>query len=339
MPSGINGLLMKLDTEFIKLPLRFDVARLTEEATAFDEDAWRKHPTGYAGNSALLLISRNGEQNDDFSGPMKPAPALGSCPYMQQVLASFQTVYGRSRLMRLDPLSKVPMHADINYHWKNRVRIHIPIVTDPEISFICNDKSVHMAAGEAWIFNSWEQHTVINPTQVTRTHLVADTSGTPEFWRMVSNSERPFGFAQQKIPETRFVAYEPGKQVTLSTEQFTHPMIMSPGEVDGLAMELLSELEHKDNVTAQAFTQLVHEFRFRWRTTWYMYGPTQAGYARFQTIINSTRANLKNYPSLFLQSNGTKAANVFDTWFLDAALNVEQLVNPASSRTAVSNNQ
>jgi len=35
---------MLLDTEFIKLPLRFDVDRLAEEVSQFSEDEWRPHP-------------------------------------------------------------------------------------------------------------------------------------------------------------------------------------------------------------------------------------------------------------------------------------------------------
>lgn len=69
---------------------------------------------------------------------MKATPALERCPYIKQVLASFQTVFGRSRLMRLAPFSEVPQHAGINYHWKTRVRIHVPVITDPDVQFICN---------------------------------------------------------------------------------------------------------------------------------------------------------------------------------------------------------
>ena len=71
---------------------------------------------------------------------MRPTPHLAKLPYVRQVLASFGVVWGRSRLMRLDPGAVVPEHADINYHWFYRVRVHIPIFTRPEVLFHCGNE-------------------------------------------------------------------------------------------------------------------------------------------------------------------------------------------------------
>ena len=97
---------MKLDTEFYKLPLRFDSDRLVEEVSAFTEDEWRPHPSGFEGNTALILVSAHGSQNDDMQGPMQPTDKLARCPYIRQIFTSFETVIGRSRLMRLAPRSE-----------------------------------------------------------------------------------------------------------------------------------------------------------------------------------------------------------------------------------------
>ncbi len=48
---------MRLDSEFYQLPLCFDAARLQEEVAQFKEKDWLVHPTGFAGNSALILIN------------------------------------------------------------------------------------------------------------------------------------------------------------------------------------------------------------------------------------------------------------------------------------------
>jgi len=196
---------------------------------------------------------------------------------------------------------------------------------------------VHMAAGEAWIFDSWKQHTVINPTETTRVHLVADTSGTPEFWRMVAGSERPFGCTQGRMLEARSVPYDPGISPVLATEQFTHPMIMSPGELDGLTTELLSELVPGEDAAIKDFIQLVNEFRWYWRSVWLVYGPTDQGWKQFQAIIESTRARLTDLPDLFLRSNGTSAATVLNAWVLNAALDAEQFMNNPATMGVGSN--
>lgn len=195
-------------------------------------------------------------------------------------------------------------------------------------------KSIHMATGKAWIFDAWKQHMVVNPTETTRVHLVADTSGTPEFWRMVAGSERPFGRTQNTILETRSASYDPGKFPALATEQFTHPVIMSPGELDGLTAEILSELGDGDAAAIEAFTQLVNEFRWYWRSVWLMYGPTEQGWKQFQAIIGSTRARLNDFPELSLRSNGTSAASILTAWVLNAALDADQFRNSSVAMEA-----
>src|SRR5262249_22731831 len=144
---------MKLDTEFRKLPLRFDAERLAAEVAQLGPAEWRGHPQGHKGNTAVPLIAVNGDPaNDDVRGPMRPTPLLARCPYVRQVLASLGTVLGRTRLMRIAGQGEATAHVDTNYYWMQRVRVHVPVVTFPEVEFVCGGRSLHMAAGECWIF-------------------------------------------------------------------------------------------------------------------------------------------------------------------------------------------
>ncbi|MBL4673207.1 MAG: aspartyl/asparaginyl beta-hydroxylase domain-containing protein [Arenicella sp.] len=176
---------MKLDQPFIRLPFRFDVDRLKSELDQLEGQHWMAHPNRIRGNAAIALVSRNGENNDDFIGHMKVTPHLQRCDYMQQVMASFGEVLARSRLMRLAAKSEVSEHVDFNYHWYSRVRIHIPITTNPDVLFYCGDEKINMRAGECWIFDSWRRHKVVNNSSENRVHLVIDTSGSSRFWRML----------------------------------------------------------------------------------------------------------------------------------------------------------
>ena len=82
---------MRLDTEFTRLPLRADAAQLAAEVSRIPEAAWRPHPQGYAGNSALALIAVDGDANSDaVYGPMRPTPHLATLPYLQQLLAALR---------------------------------------------------------------------------------------------------------------------------------------------------------------------------------------------------------------------------------------------------------
>ena len=182
---------MRLPRPFYRLPVRFDVERLRAEVGRLPDSAWVPHPNGIEGNSSVRLISVDGGENDAVAGRMLPTPHLLATPYIRQLLASFGVVWSRSRLMRLAPGAAVPLHADIDHHWFSRVRVHIPVQTHPDVAFQCGDERVHMAAGEAWLFDNWRLHRVDNPTSTERIHLVADTSGTALFWRLVAQVETP----------------------------------------------------------------------------------------------------------------------------------------------------
>jgi hypothetical protein len=331
---------MKLDTEFCKLPLRFDVERLVEEISVFGESEWQPHPSDYKGNTALILISSRGGQNDAFLGPMLPTPHLARCPYLQQVLASFNTVFGRSRLMRLGGQSQVPEHSDIGYHWYNRVRIHVPIITNPDIRFYCNDKDVHMAAGEAWIFDSWKMHKVVNPTHQTRVHLVADTAGSAAFWDLVARSERPFDPVNSRSTEPRLISYQPGLQVKLLTEKYTHSVIMPPGEMDALTVDLLMDIRRREEVdpaARDAFIDVVERLRHDWRSTWTLVGAERTEWTRYENLLQEARrriAQINRPMSLF--SNSASAVDVFMNRILVAAFNPAVAADPADDNSAPS---
>ncbi len=199
---------MELPSDLLKLPLQFDSERLAYEIAQIPRSEWTRNPSGLPGNSALILVSVNGEINDDFaiSGPMQTTKHLMACPYMQQVFVSLDAPISRSRLMRLAPGAAAGMHLDARYHWFRRIRIHVPIITNPAARFTCNGQTIHMAAGEAWTFNSAKPHAAENPADQGRINLVIDTKGSDTLNKLIQNSEQ--------LP-TRFIPYEPDKKPEL----------------------------------------------------------------------------------------------------------------------------
>ncbi len=271
---------MKLPREFIRLPLLFDAKRMADEVAAMPSQAWQAHPTNYAGNSAVPLISVNGEANDFFAGPMGETAWLQQSPYLRQVLSQFQVVFGRSRLMGLRGGSQVPRHSDINYHWFQRVRIHIPIVTFPDVTFHCHDQVIHMGRGEAWIFDNWKLHHVINPTTELRVHLVADTLGSAAFWKMVEQS------LVAPVQEANLVEFDPSLHPELSLEQFNTPDVMHPAEVELLSEDLITDLlasgDRNPAELVERFNSAVRAFCQDWRALWALYGEEQQSWDHYQ---------------------------------------------------------
>jgi hypothetical protein len=295
---------MKLTQPFFRLPIRFDVARLRAEIEALPAGAWAKHPNELRGNSALRLISVNGGENDDVFGLMQPTAHLRQCLYLRQVLSSFEVVWHRSRLMRLDAHSTVPEHADINYLWFYRVRMHIPIITRPEVRFHCGGQSVHMAPGEAWIFDNWRLHHVENPTDETRIHLVADTSGTAAFWQLVSRSGAP----DSNLP------YRSDLDAAPLTERVLPTPVMSPAEVDLLLADFRGELVPRNN-SPEARAQLaryhwmLQGFCFDWRQLYALHGESARGRREYGEILERLRGASRSLADGFMMRTNSVAAH------------------------------
>ncbi len=310
---------MKLARNFYRLPVRFDVERLRTEVEALPADAWSRHPSEYEGNTAARLITVGGAQNDLTSGEMRPTPALLASPYLQQMLASFGTVWSRSRLMRIDGGGSVPPHSDMNHHWFTRVRLHIPVTTRPEVRFHCGDESVHMAAGEAWIFDNWRQHKVVNPASDARIHLVADTSGTSAFWNLVArgqaeNFERP-------NPDAKLIAFDAAARPILLTERVNAAPVMPPAEVEQLAFDLLADLapmdQRPESVAAVGkFVNLIVNFCHDWRSQWSLVGDAPEAKGQYEKLVGFARQKLGQLPPIRVASTGYSAQAVLNARLL-----------------------
>jgi hypothetical protein len=315
---------VKLDTEFIRLPYRFDVERLAKEVAQLPESSWIDHPSDYQGNLAVPLISLHGEDNNDFNGEMKTTPHLDKCEYLQQVIASFGEVIGRSRLMRLEGNCDVKEHADGHYHWYSRVRIHVPIITYPEVTFYCGDEHVHMGAGECWIFNSWLKHRVVNPTPHTRIHLVIDTTGSSAFWDTVAHSQWPFKPHNNVVKETSFIPYQPGKKVEILTEKYNVIPVMAPGEVEALIEDLVIDYTQNKKNKAEhmaCYTNVLRAFCKDWRRLWLLHGFNEAGIPHYDVLTRNTMKSLQKIGSpIFLNSNRYDVIQLFMSRVLSVAI-------------------
>jgi hypothetical protein len=278
---------MRLSRPFFQLPVLFDVPRLQAEVAALPSEAWVSHPDRLPGNSAARLISVGGAETDAVHGQMLPTRWLEGMPYLRQALAGFGVVWSRSRLMRLASGVGVPEHADINYHWHTRVRLHIPVFTQPAVRFHCDGEAVHMAAGEAWIFDNWRRHHVENNADAERIHLVADTTGTAAFWRLACGPTPPRA-------QWRTMAWDPGASPDLLTEDDQRAPVMPAAEAQWLIDDLCAELALADDTAdararAARFGKLLESFMFDWRQLCALHGVSGRGLEDFQRLVDAVR--------------------------------------------------
>jgi hypothetical protein len=276
---------MKLQARFIQLPLQFDAELLATEVASVSQDAWMAHPAGFAGNDFLPLISAHGDpKHEGIQGPMRPTPHLNAQrPYLMQTLASIGATLGRTRLMRLSGQAEVSQHVDINYYWRDRMRVHVPIVTQPTVRFDCGGESVHMAAGECWVFDTWSMHRVINDAERARIHLVIDTVGGEGLLKLLS-AGKATGMAAP--PNWRPQAVTPGASAgPLDFENLNVPMVMSPWELREHLNFLLGEVAPGQPAVAD-IARAASPFLHRWRALWAAFGEAEAGWPRYRALLD-----------------------------------------------------
>jgi len=278
---------MKLRVRFLQLPILFDADRLAQEVAAIPESEWRGHPKGFPGNDALTLITNDGDPNSDArGGAMAPTPHLLACPYLMQVLETLGGVWGRSRLMRLSGDSEVTPHVDTDYYWRDHMRVHVPIVTQPTVRFICGPEEVNMKAGECWIFDTWTLHSVHNDATRSRIHLVADTVGGGNLLSLMEQGKSPSETKPGWTP--RLSPPHAGPLPSLAYESRNLPEVMTPWEMRDHLGFLLSEVP-PGNPKVPPVAQVLNRLRANWHALWARSGDDASARPEYAALLEQTR--------------------------------------------------
>ncbi|MBS1662179.1 MAG: aspartyl/asparaginyl beta-hydroxylase domain-containing protein [Bacteroidetes bacterium] len=166
---------------YIKFTHSYDPTTLQSELTEVLNQDWPLHfnTKDYNGDwRSLSLRSMSGQSNDIFSHPnaqYKDTPILDSMPYVKQILNEWQCEKESVRLLSLAAGSIIKPHKDHGcaYH-DGQFRIHIPILTNPEVYFTIEQDQLHLAAGECWYMNFSATHSIVNIGTTPRVHLIMD---------------------------------------------------------------------------------------------------------------------------------------------------------------------
>lgn len=274
---------MRIDRPLLKLPIRFCAETLAREVQALPDDAWMAHPQKFDGNVAVPLISPGGAMTDEWAGPMAPTEQLDRCGYIKEIMGALGATWGRSRLMGLAPGSVVPEHVDIHYYWRTHLRLHIPVVTNPAVSFTCAGETVHMAAGECWLLDSFYRHSVENRGDALRVHLVLDTVGGGMIWDLLDRAIQGGG-------EVAFLAPGSVGPRPLQVEQVNAPAVMSPWEMNAHLDYLLGWVG--DDPRLPAIRRILDKFRMAWAGTWARYGTSDDGIPHYVQQLREAEAVL-----------------------------------------------
>ena len=169
----------------LRLPFDFDPALLARDLEGLRAVGWIKHyvQQNYDGDwSVIPLRGVAGATHplrmiysDPAATAFENTPFLACCAYFREVLAAFRCPVQCVRLMRLTPGSVIKEHNDLDLDARRGVaRVHIPVITNPEVAFELNRRRVEMTPGSVWYLRLSDPHRVANNGASDRVHLVID---------------------------------------------------------------------------------------------------------------------------------------------------------------------
>ena len=228
-------------TKHLKFPMQFDEQRLVSDLERAMEGQWVPHfnTSGYTGNwKAVSLYAADGNEQNIFAhlqdqSAIAETPLMKECLYFREVLNAFKFPILSVRLLRLEAGAEIKPHTDYELGYEDgQFRLHIPIVTNPEIEFILDGERLIMLPGECWYTNVNFLHSVANRGTIDRVHLVID--GVRNDW----TDELFFSLA----PESSFVA---DQEEELSDETITRMLEELKQNPQMANHPIIEELERK----------------------------------------------------------------------------------------------
>ncbi|HVY70256.1 MAG TPA: aspartyl/asparaginyl beta-hydroxylase domain-containing protein [Verrucomicrobiae bacterium] len=167
----------------LKLDLQFDVARLQADLQGIIAGEYVPHFNlrYYEGNwSVVPLRSIGGQPGHIYPDPTRTmsfadTPLVERCPYFREIMQAFPCKLQAVRLLRLNAGSVIKEHSDYKLSYADaELRLHIPVVTNPDVEFFLNNQRVVMGEGECWYNDFTLPHRIANRGATDRIHLVID---------------------------------------------------------------------------------------------------------------------------------------------------------------------
>lgn len=161
-----------------------DCRELAERALAAQEGAWYEDPRRqndydvHAETQSIILSFCTGWPKVQVSAAKGwDAFADVAVPVMKAVIAKYYPPNGRvlrAMLARLPPGCRIPRHRDTHPSFSVGHRIHVPLVTNPDVEFIVGTQRVPPREHHAFELNNMMFHRVANNGATVRIHFIFD---------------------------------------------------------------------------------------------------------------------------------------------------------------------
>lgn len=259
-----------------RLPLTFDAAALRADLDALSAEGWIPHFNSdyFDGDWSGVVLRGPAEGADSlvaWGDAFADTPLLDLCPAVRAVLATLDCPLRAVRLLRLGPGGVIREHRDPDLGYaQGEARLHVPVMTNPQVAFHVRNRRVDMAPGETWYLDLSQPHRVVNGGQGDRIHLVIDV-GVNDWLRglIPFEADDPFRVAPPEVePELaaanleRFRALAAGDPEVHAALRDTTDRVLFVEETVRLG------LERGLPFTAAAVRDALAVERSRWNDQW-----------------------------------------------------------------------
>jgi Aspartyl/Asparaginyl beta-hydroxylase len=169
------------DPVAVRLPRTYDIQLLQRDLEALQEVRRAAQPGPYHKGewTGIALFSMGGKQSVFPSAAgtdhYEETEELKRAPYMRQILSELECPKEVVRILFLPPGGHIKDHFDFHTSFQfGLLRLHIPIVTHPDVAFVIDGQRMMWNAGELWYGDFSKIHSVKNDSQIVRVHMVID---------------------------------------------------------------------------------------------------------------------------------------------------------------------
>jgi hypothetical protein len=183
-----------------RLPVAIDVRPLADELTAIPPACWSAHFNRdyHNGGWSGVALRANGADGRDLyldavrRDALQDTAILDRCPAIAAVLGSLRCAVHGARLLRLEPGGVIREHCDPDLRFEDgEARLHVPIVSNPDVEFRVAGLRVIMEPGECWFLDLSQPHRVANRGTRPRVHLVVDVGVNAWLCDLIARGDRP----------------------------------------------------------------------------------------------------------------------------------------------------
>jgi hypothetical protein len=185
----------------VRLPLRFDAARLAAEIDSLPATFWGTTGGRVGVHRVAEGVFLRGHAPAEGDLPIEDRPALELLPYVGQIIRThIPAPPMRCLLARLPGGARVGIHVDRAPYFSQTVRLHIAVTTHERAYMLCAGQCYAMRPGELWALNNSAPHGVWNADEAReRTHLICDFLPTEALRGLLAAGERDLGVLRPDV--------------------------------------------------------------------------------------------------------------------------------------------